>query len=881
MCSLSFCTYLIIVFILAAKHTIQYQYSTHIHPTMSANENLLIDLSNTSSTEFSMNEKATEQEQSDSISQMRSSVPIYQLWSSDDMGTMDSSENNPFDRMDKEAGLFNDPFEIVLNSARSNNNNEQNGSQADVETGTLISIDSPTESDRDRKVFFTSKTDSTDFSASMQLNSQSSVGDLFNISPISSKKDAVGLSSIMSFNSGVISISSDDSCNQSNINNRAFIKSEHSPVKNMPTNNCHGSNIMHNNSVPNSKCIYSNSNTSPSPPGAKSGGGRSSGRTKSNSLNLLKYSLSNSRGDALTDVSPTITSGESSPTSPMSMNFNHLSKQMRQSEIDDSSDDLSATKPNWIDSETDIEIDSDADSDIENLNIPMLNRSLKELELRTANTGRIDDQSKKVGTPGPVNTNRDELLRKFESIKHKIPSPPTLNIKDEKSAEVHAISVSKQLVDENEPRTPPSQYSAVLETVQAEAFMRSSDANSHGHKASQQPENANLLIQNLKKFVEQCDDKVKQQEATNLLKSLSSILDSENSQQQNRLEKLQQTPPQPIKRQGTFSIDKNDADKDDESPSNESQHDVFKRPIVPPELNPGLNHVLKELQQVLGNQSVNVLQTNLSAMNTGQPSATNINPTYIVVMGTPTPDELLKIQETPDMISRTFRSQSLSAKDRPMAAVRAAQIKAEMQKQETARANIFQTPKRSSIGRRSSFGATATKENTIKPASSVPNHRRSIQLPSVSTPLSKSRLSSSLASMSSPSPALARRRSLLAHSGGAKDSPQKVKSLKPSFGTIMKPPPPPAARNLKIRVKESLGGRSTAPLKAMIPMNRANPLLMINESVSPIAKTSRKSLVTSTPKEPSTVQGEPQFIRSMRTIRGNYLQLYKSLLFIS
>lgn len=859
-----------------------HKYTTRTYPTMSANENLLIDLSNTSATEPSMNENASEREQSDSNSLMRSSVPIYKLWNSDDMGTMDSSENNPFDQMDKEAGLFNDPFEIVLNAARSSSNIEPNGSQADVETGTLISIDSPTESDRDRKVFFSSKMDSIDFSASMQLNGQSSVGDLFNVSPISSRRDASGLSSTMSFNSGVISISSDDSCSQSNINNRAFIKSEHSPVKNMPINNCLGSNILNNNSVPNSKCIYSNSNTSPSPPGAQSGGGRSSGRTKSNSLNLLKYSLTNSRGDTLTDGSPTITSGESSPTSPMSMKFNHLSKQMRQSEIDDSSDDLSATKPNWIDSETDIDLDSDADSDIENLNIPMLNRSLNELELGSGgNAGRIDDQSKKIGTPGnATNTNRDELLKKFESIKHKIPSPPTPIIKEEKGAEMHshAISIPKQLVEENEPRTPPSQYSAVLETVQAKAFMRSSDENAQGQKAIQQPDNANLLIQNLKKFVEQCDDKVKQQEATNLLKSLSSILDSENSQQKNHLETLQQTPPQPIKRQGTFSIDKNDADEDDVSPSTESQHDVFKRPVVPPELNPGLNHVLKELQQVLGNQSVNVLQTNFSAINAGQ-SATNNNPTYIVVMGTPTPDELLKIHETPDMVSRTFRSQSLSAKDRPMAAVRAAQIKAELQKQENAKANIFQTPKRSSISRRSSFGASVTKENTIKPASSVPNHRRSIQLPSVSTPLSKSRLSSSLASMASPSPALTRRRSLLSHSGSAKDSPQKVKSLKPSFGTIMKPPPPPAARNLKIRVKESLGGRSTAPLKAMIPMNRANPLLMINESVSPIAKPSRKSLITSTPKEPSTVQGEPQFTRNMRTIRGNYSELFDGFLF--
>lgn len=838
---------------------------------MSNSENLLIDLNNSSSNDNCDNVKVKQEVIStDTISLMRSSVPIYKLLNADGGTTIEFADNNPFDKMDKQAELFNDPFESVSNAAAASSNTTEGTSMTNVETGLLVSIDSPTESDR--KAFFQSDTNVSTLSATTHFSaSQSNHTDgLFNISPISSRSKQYSLNGL-DINFGTLSKTNETSYNRTddNFDTLFSIKTEYSPTidtKPIGINSTLISDV--NNSVQICKQMHKKTNSvSPKSVLDKSmNDARNSGRAKTNSLNLLKYSLSNSRGESGTDASPPVTSYEGSLNEP-SMSFSQLSKY--RSSINESFEDLSATKPNWIDSLTDIDIDTELDNDMEKMNFPMLNKSLGELDIKS-DPEKVDDSVEKLPKKCPTPSifmNRDILLKKLESIKHNIPSP-AINFDRQQADDPkllnNIMTMTKQeiVADDSEPRTPTNQYSTIPDVVKNEL----------AHNMDLKSEKTNLLMQNLKMLVEQCDDKGRQEEAKNLLKSLSTILATENKPIKCENES---TPPavqpQPMVRQGTFSIDKNEnsddgTDADDATKNNteinaERQYsncdDNMKPGVRSPEAcavsseeeNPGLAHVIKELQQMWGNQAVNVLQTNITAST----SASNINPTYIVLMGTPASNELAQISASSNFLNRSYRSHSLSATDRPAAAIRAAQIAAQLQhqqQQQDAKPSKYETPLRSSLNRRCSFGASNT---VIKERTSISNYtplrRRSIQCSATATvtPLTRSHLSTSIASNVSPLPAITRRRSLL--TSPLRDSPQKIRSVKP---TIMKPPAPPATRSLKIRVKESLGGRSTAPLRAMVPMNRVAPLNMINESVKPIANSSRRSLVTSTPILPAT-----------------------------
>lgn len=790
------------------------------HNNMSESENLLIDLNNSASNENESTAVYVKQEcmATDTISLMQTTVPIYKLLNNDDVGTTEYSDNNPFDRMDKQAVLYNDPFEIVSNAALVNSPNKSNA-HSNVETGMLISIDSPTE----RNTFFSADTSGSDIT--MTASRLGGTSDLFNVSPIS-----------------------DGTSNSSQ-------PGEISPIDNKSGNN----------SVPSFKNSPTRASTPPNSEELPSGGARSSGRSKSNSLKLLKYSLSNKRGDADRESSPTFPSSDGSPklqSSPFKARSWSKSRFN-----DDSFDDLAETKPNWIDSLTDIDFCSDIDSDLENMNFPMLNKSLSELDLKaTDGTDNSADTVKKKSPTATSISNRDQLLKKLESIKHKTPSP---SADMEQPVDKPGATLIVPVGDE-EPRTPLNQFSIVPDSVKTDAIL--------AYQLQHKSDNANSLIQNLKKFVEQCDDKDKQAEANSLLQSLSSILSTGEKKQKYERKNMDATIPKPIVRQGTFSIEKSDSDESEQQQQQPFDHSASSIEDTAPavaiksdetscaaagvsdEMNPGLSHVLKELQQMWGSAPVNVLQTSIQS-GEGQGANANTNPTYIVVMGTPSTNDLASMQNSPNPLGRNWRSQSLSAKDRPAAALRAAQLKAQAQAQlhtsisEKPGSHATTTPLRTSFNRRSSFSAATSKDKPGSAPNYTPIRRRSIQLGTSSmTPLSKSRIS--LAGGSTSSPTAARRRSVM--SSPAREPPQKLKTLKPSSGTIMKPPAPPAARNFRIRVKESLSGRSAAPLKAMVPMNRVASLVNINESVvAAIPKNPRRSLVTSTPKFPITKLMQP------------------------
>lgn len=775
----------------------------------SSDNNLLIDFDASSGPNSTAESNASQKmpgesiaNVTDSVSLFRSSVPLYKLLDSHGMGSIDAADNNPFDCMVKQAGLLDDPFEIVENAAKAvpSTNVEHHY----VKTGTLISLDS------------------------LDLPSPSSEPNQDDIIEISSSSSDTGHQEPIS--------------DKQMQNPAATVNDEQTPPPATTHNAFVG--MVNNMSTPLS---------------------RSSAKTKSSALHLLKFSLSNNRMDSTSDNGSPIlaehesSSGEEYATALHQKMLNSKTLMLRTPSADESFDDLSATKPNWVvDSETDMENDSDVDSDIAKLNIPMLTTKIASgcgdmaatVKPTEADKKQIEDESKSRHQDAVLN--RDKLMEKLASIKLRHPSPTGEEISTESIEEKHVDNV------------PLIQVDAGIRTANSE-FARSALS------ASLKAENSNSLIENLKKIVDQCDDKQKQLQAKTLLESLCTILKLDGEKKQVTSEKssssFEQTPPKPIVRQGTFNIDRgNDSEgkpeisaTDDTTPTPKTSHEPKSQsPSETGAMNSALSQVLKDLQSVLGtNQCVNVVQTNIQPQ-----KADGTNPTYIVVMGASSNDTMEIGSPQLNVTHRTYRSHSFSSRDRPVAAVRAAQVKAEQQRpQQTASA--CQTPMRPpTLTRRSSFGSI-TRSKNIEPVALPPKpattilRRRSLQGPLPSSNLrppsprssfsAKSTTPFNLTAPSSDSMPAKRRSLLSSTNAAAKDSPSKMKS---SYSIIKKPQAPPLVRNLKIRVKESFAGagRSSAPMRAVVPMNRVAPLMMINESVSPIDDKRRKGLITSTPR---------------------------------
>lgn len=790
----------------------------------SSSDNLLIDLDASNGTNSTAETNASPKPTgepvtavTDSVSLFRSAEPLYKLLGSNATSSIDSADNNPFDCMVKQAGLLDDPFEIVENAAKANPTSNAEHQHL-VKTGTLISLDSldvptpPPEPYRDEIIEISSSSDSSHHESISARQTPNSV------------------------------------------QNGNATNDERTPS---PASSTHGAFASMNMSTP---------------------VGRTSAKTKSSALHLLKFSLSNNRMDSTSDNGSPIpidqdsSSGDEYATILHQKMLSSKTLMLRTPQPDESFDDLSATKPNWVDSETDMENDSDLDNDIAKLNIPMLTtkvasegNTLVAIDTPSAGDRKKTDCDVKSKEHEAI-LNRDKLLEKLASIKLRHPSPTD----EDRINGSHGDEDSDQVDDENRTLKNESARSAISTSLRLQ--------------------NAHSLMENLRKLVDQCDDKQKQLEAKTLLQSLSSILtlDGESTQvasAKSSSSSFELTPPYPIVRQGTFNIDrdKNDREKRETSPKQETTltpktSPKSKSPSGCSTLNPALSQVLKDLQSVLGtNRSVNVVQTNI------QPQTTDgTNPTYIVVCASSKDTVEMGTPQSNNTAQRSYRSQSFSSRDRPVAAVRAAQVKAE-QPRPLQTASACQTPmRRPPLIRRSSFGAitrTKTTEPVVPPPkpSTTILRRRSLQGPMPSSSLrppspkttftAKSTTAFNLSAPSSDA-VPAKRRSLLSSTAAApKDSPSKMKS---SYGILKKPQAPPLVRNLKIRVKESFAGRSSAPMRAVVPMNRVAPLVMINESVSPLEDKRRKGAITSTPRS----LGLPGRNTGGNTsIRGNPLKL--------
>lgn len=703
---------------------------------------------------------------------MCSAVPIYKLLSSD--ASNDAESNNPFDQMDKQAALLDDPFEIVENAVahpieiRIENN---------VETGTLISIDSPTNT----------RINTSDILQNNDKSKMKNANDaVHNISPISSSDQ-----------------------------NRS------TPRKISPT-------------------------------------GKSRGKTKNNSLILLKYSLSNSRSDMFSENgSPSFSDDNVSTDEKLQKKKTKITSR-KDSTTDDSFDDIWATKPNLIDSQTDMDIESDVDSDLAKLNIPMLSTATgKEAgnENSAENSKTLPEEKKSDETK---HSHRSELIEKLASIKLKNPSSPMRCSTSLNQGQLHEQTVdmkpNQKLEFEDEPVTPKSHYSTIPQQHQVK------------------PNNSEFLIKYLKNLVDQCDDINKQTAAKSLLDNLSSILDlnqkGENIKMKDEIE-LASYKPQPIKREGTFNLD--EYGKEDITDVMSQQIDMV--PEAYADDTPGLSQVLKQIQNVLGeNQNFNVLQTRMQPISqvTAETSSAvqPANPTYIVVMAQPPLNinngYILDDKDSFEQYPLRTRSQSLRLRERPVATSRASQNKVDQEM-------IAATPiRRLTLPRRSSFTAMTrpsfskisdSKENTqikstteskVEPTLTF-KRRTSLQLKTGSQSVPQKNINltrrrsfqePTASRIRSPSPKTSIQ-SRTTQNEVSKDSPQKVKTL---HSMMKRPPAPPAARNLKIRVTKTMAGRSTAPLRATVPINRVAPLLMGGEMVSPIEDYKAKSLITSTPR---------------------------------
>lgn len=780
-------------------------------------ENLLIDFNNVNLSDDHSNVDQTKhspmtaevldtssaKQASHSLALLCSSQPLYKLLQRSE--SIEVEDNNPFDHLDKQAGLLDDPFEIVENAALISSESIVENGTTEVETGTLISIDSP---------------------VNVKTVPQSSIH-----------------SQTLCDTPKTCSASNDNKCTLPK-----DIKS-HDSVQNTSQ-----------------KQLISSANISPK--SSASPTGRS--KAKNTSLSLLKYSLSNSRLDL---ASGNVSLGEEHFSGDETLQKKSKIGSRRNSTKDDSFDDIWATKPNLIDSQTDIDIDSDIDNDIANLNIPMLNSSTSCSKTEENGVPEADDEmSRETAESKAVIWNG--ILEKLASIKLKIPQSPA-------PIETTTTPIHNQTVDikcsqmrnvtDGEPVTPKSQFSSIV-------------------LPQSLPDDTNSLIEHLKKMVDQCDDKSKQMTAKHLLNDLSSILTKSNGTENDEMSKHHIEKRQPVfsqlKRQGTFSIEKNDCNDTTEGSnvsdincSNEKRSSGTKDN----KMDAGLSQVMKQIQNAFGShQKINVLQTN------DQPiagSTASVNPTYIVVMAQPQFDDN---EEITTQRPHRSRSQSLTLKEKPLAAIRAAQQRSE---QSQVQSSVVATPiKRPVLQRRSSFGTIIRKlpnaeiEIPSRPINPVDKpdtqkviRRRSLQCPAVKqeepekihpkqlNPVVRRRSfqgTSTAPGIRSPSPkpnlnsgrgplrpnlnttgTLTRRKSFATDS--TKDSPQKLKS---SYGIMKKPPAPAATRNLKIRVSQGANGRSSAPLRAVVPMKQVASLLLINETVSPVEDSRNKPLITSTPR---------------------------------
>lgn len=358
-----------------------------------------------------------------------------------------SISNNPFDMIEKQAILYGDPFEIteISQSPQINNN-------IVVPTGALVDVDGDKGSIRRSKLKSMNVSSVTGNTLQLSLdkhcnNSQDPLNQAMctvtSITPNSSIED-----------------------NSSDTLNKAFLQSDLSIQVNNSTNR----NRVHSDPV----------TTKHSKSTRKMG----SGKTRSASLeqiclkNQLRKSLSNS------PIGSSNWSKSNNVNAENSLDFNRTS--------DSIFDDLSSTKPEWIDSDNE-------DSDFERMTIPFLKN--------------IHDSETTVESSTDISSDRSMVIEKLSKYRK---------------------STAKTVVDV------------------AESANNSDDKPCTPKDVSPKAENITSIIETLRNAVKNCGDEKRKDEASALLDNLNQYFTTGDL---NNSTVISNPVPQPIVRQRTFSVE--------------------------------------------------------------------------------------------------------------------------------------------------------------------------------------------------------------------------------------------------------------------------------------------------------------------------------------
>lgn len=370
-----------------------------------------------------------------------------------------SLSNNPFDMIEKQAKLFGDPFEITQFSPLP----QYNMNNIVVPTGALIDV----EGDKGAM----SRAKLTSMSALSSV-----IGNSLQLSFDKECNNSQDLLNPAMYTVTSITPNSSIEDKSSDTLNKAFLQSDLSIKESNSTNR----NRIHSDPV----------TTKLSKTMRKIG----SGKTRSASLEQLclkkqlRKSLSNSPGSPNWLKSNGVVSAENS------LYQRHINSPDFNRTSDSIFDDLSSTKPEWIDSDND-------DSDLERMTIPFLkNHRDSESTVETSADGS-SDRSKVI-----------EKLSKYRQATKTVADVTTV------------IDIANN--SEDKPNTPMDM--------------------------SPQVNNITSIIETLRNAVKNCGDEKKKDEASALLDNLNQYFSSDEL---NNSKVTINTFPQPIVRQRTFSVE--------------------------------------------------------------------------------------------------------------------------------------------------------------------------------------------------------------------------------------------------------------------------------------------------------------------------------------
>ncbi|XP_055910422.1 uncharacterized protein LOC129944783 [Eupeodes corollae] len=706
----------------------------------------------------------------------------------------ESLDNNPFDCIQKQANRPDDPFELISREASYQPHYSQSlgaACQTEVRIGNLLCMsDDSIKAEEETSPPVVDQF--AEFSALQVPSSRfhepicsvSSIGSTVYSSPCDDSAFKSRNESSKSINKAFITDHSISSFSEDNrahsAMNKGFVEScssfDHSPAKSTPENAAQP----------------------PSENSDSSGKGRSQ-KPADARKRLLKLSLSNSTSNSPLCRRP-FDDDNSSPLSSVFSEAENLADHFASrcgfdsgKSFDDSCDDLMSIKPNWIDSETDI------DSDLEMMKIPILQEIKSPIVNKKATTSweKIEEIPEPI-LKKPISANNSPDL---EALKEKV---------QQHKAEKNNNNEIKSLIEN---------LKLVIKDCANDA--KKSEAN-------------NLL---------EC--------LSNLMN------DKNGSGTIEKTDTLTPPPQPIVRQGTfDMELKENecaDGEGKEEEPQHQSEEDAHTdqnistgthsvHSVQSPEADQAqVSDIVEQIGRLLGNQNVNVVQASLST-NTSNGA---INPTYIVVMNTPLPTkqrpsiDAMDYQNdgSPDLAHSQGRrrSQSLSIHDKEKSA--------NLLVPPSPLRNDCKTPMRAPMIRRNSFSSS----NSCTPI--VQNNRRSVYGAGFGG-CGGGGGSNNLEAASSKQSHLQRRSMALeTHHEKQQNAPQQQQPpIGGASGISFN------AKKLKFKQSTESIFKANGPMKATIPVKKVAPMIVMTNADSPTEETAtRFKSVTSTP----NVQNNP------------------------